>query len=330
MSLTDFSRRRFLKTTAAVTAAPILIDQKSFGENNAEWTVPFPLEMLASEPMSPAELRYCLNTSTIHGEKLDIREQIKIAAEAGYQGIEIWLRDVERFIESGGKLIDLRNQLHDSGLKLESAIAFANWIVDDDQARAKGLEAAAKDMDIVRRLAGRRIAAPPAGATNPPKLDLDRAAERYRALLEVGRQYECIPQLEVWGFSHNLAKLAEVLYITCAARHPDSCILPDVYHLYKGGNDFVELEMLSCSKVHVLHMNDYPDLPIEKITDADRVYPTDGVAPLKYVLQTMLNNGFRGVLSLELFNRSYWEQDPRTVAKTGLAKMKQAVALLDG
>jgi 2-keto-myo-inositol isomerase len=31
------------------------------------------------------------------------------------------------------------------------------------------------------------------------------------------------------------------------------------------------------------------------------------------------------VLSLELFNREYWKQDPLEVAKTGLTKMKASV-----
>jgi hypothetical protein len=31
------------------------------------------------------------------------------------------------------------------------------------------------------------------------------------------------------------------------------------------------------------------------------------------------------VLSLELFNPTYWKQDPLAVAKAGLAKMKAAV-----
>ena len=35
--------------------------------------------------------------------------------------------------------------------------------------------------------------------------------------------------------------------------------------------------------------------------------------------------GFAGVLSLELFNRDYWQQDPLNVALTGLAKMKAVV-----
>jgi len=34
---------------------------------------------------------------------------------------------------------------------------------------------------------------------------------------------------------------------------------------------------------------------------------------------------FRGALSLELFNPNYWKQDPLTVARTGLQKMRAVV-----
>jgi len=74
-------------------------------------------------------------------------------------------------------------------------------------------------------------------------------------------------------------------------------------------------------------MNDYPAEPNrETISDQYRVYPGDGVAPIRYALQAMLRNGFEGVLSLELFNREYWAQDPNIVAATGLAKLKASVA----
>ncbi len=52
------------------------------------------------------------------------------------------------------------------------------------------------------------------------------------------------------------------------------------------------------------------------------------MAPINYVLKTLVADGFRGVLSLELFNREYWAQDPNLVAATGLAKMKACVATL--
>ena len=64
---------------------------------------------------------------------------------------------------------------------------------------------------------------------------------------------------------------------------------------------------------------------IAEITDAHRVYPGDGVAPLKQVFNTLRDIGFRGYLSLELFNRDYWQQDARQVVKTGLSKMRDSV-----
>jgi sugar phosphate isomerase/epimerase len=75
----------------------------------------------------------------------------------------------------------------------------------------------------------------------------------------------------------------------------------------------------------VFHVNDYPELSPEVITDADRVYPGDGVAPLRRILRNLDYSGFRGYLSLELFNESYYQNDPLIVAKTGLEKLKRVV-----
>ena len=65
--------------------------------------------------------------------------------------------------------------------------------------------------------------------------------------------------------------------------------------------------------------------PRETINDSHRVYPGEGVAPLVPMLRDLFATGFRGTLSLELFNRSYWEQDALSVARTGLEKMKEVV-----
>lgn len=75
----------------------------------------------------------------------------------------------------------------------------------------------------------------------------------------------------------------------------------------------------------VLHMNDFPDSPVEKLADSDRVYPGDGVAPLKFLLRTLAESGIRTTLSLELFNRDYWKDDASSVARTGLEKMRASV-----
>jgi 2-keto-myo-inositol isomerase len=99
-------------------------------------------------------------------------------------------------------------------------------------------------------------------------------------------------------------------------------VLPDVYHLYKGGSDFSGLPMLSGSAIGIFHVNDYPAIPRDKINDADRVYPGDGIAPLKDIFAILRQINYAGFVSLELFNRDYWKQDPNEVARTGLAKLK--------
>jgi|688.fasta_scaffold01362_13 2-keto-myo-inositol isomerase len=274
-------------------------------------------------------LRYCLNTSTINGSKIPIRQQLKIAADAGYDGVELWLRDIDKFVSEGGQLEDLRKEMSDLGLRLESAIAFGKWIVEDAGERAAALEQCRRDMQSVSALGGQRIAAPPVGATNAPKINLDQAAQRYRELLEVGQQCGVVPMLELWGFSHNLSTLAEVLYVAAASNHSNACLLLDVYHLYKGGNDFANVGLIPASQMPCLHINDYPAVPDRStISDKDRVYPGDGVAPLASILKSLVRGGFRGVLSLELFNQDYWQFPAEQVARTGIEKIKRTTEAL--
>lgn len=313
-------RRQFLGTTAA--ASVLVAANATLNTANAnEKSEP------KSMPSTAHPVKYCLNVSTINRDEVDIVKQVEITAKAGYDGIEIWLPDVYKYLDNPkNKLPDLRKRIQDAGLRVESSIGFGKWVVDDEATRIKGYEECGRDMEMVRELGGRLIAAPPAGATNGAKLNLDAVAERYIKLLEIGRSRDCSPQLEVWGFSVNFSRLSEVLYVLAAVQDPNACILPDVYHLYKGGSNFNDVATLAGEVTNVLHMNDYPDIPRDKINDSDRVYPGDGIAPVPQVLRTLFSNGFKGVLSLELFNRTYWKQDPNEVAKTGLAKMKASVA----
>ena len=279
----------------------------------------------AAVPSAGDPFLFCLNTATIRGQNLGLVKEIEVAAQAGYQAIEPWTSSLEDHVKKGGSLKDINKRLRDAGLTMESAIGFPEWIVDDDSKRAAGLERAKYEMDLIAQAGGKRLAAPPAGATGLPLLDLSRAAERYRALLEAGDQIGVVPQLELWGFSKNLHRLGQCAFVALETGHPKACVLTDVFHLYKGGSDFHGMKLLASRALQVMHMNDYPDdPPRDKINDSFRVYPGDGHAPLTDILRVLRETGGQKVLSLEVFNRKYWEQDPLEVAKTGLEKMKAA------
>lgn len=280
----------------------------------------------ASDRPDAEPFGYCFNTSTVQGQKLSLVDEVALAAKAGYHGLEPWIRELEQHENEGRSLTDLGKQIKDAGLTVESAIGFFEWAVDDDDRRKKALEQAKRDMEKVRKIGGKRIAAPPVGATDRSDLNLHRIAERYRTLLELGDQIGVVPQVEVWGFSRTLGQLGEAALVAIESGHRAACILPDVFHLYKGGSDFEGLHLLGPASMHVFHFNDYPATPPRaEVNDALRVYPGDGVAPLKNLVRTLRDIGFRGMLSLELFNRDYWKRDALEVARTGLEKMRTVV-----
>ena len=280
----------------------------------------------AEEAKSKNKFRFSLNTSTVSGQKLGIERYIDIAARAGYECIEPWIMDLKAYVDNGGNLRTLKKLLDDSKLTAVNAIGFAPWMSDDDAQRATGFKQMRDEMEMMAALGCARIAAPAAGVRNTP--DLYKVGERYRALLELGRQTGVRPQLEIWGasvFSH----IGQAMMAIAVANDSDARILPDVYHLYRGNSGFESLKMIDGNVIEIFHMNDYPgDIPREQMEDKDRVYPGDGVAPLQQIIADLKAMNGTKILSLELFNRKYWKQDPLQVAKTGLEKMKAACDLV--
>lgn len=285
----------------------------------------------AADPFAPAPFRYSLNMSTIRGQELDAAQEVDVAGEAGYDAIEPWLRRLNEYTAAGGSLKDLRKRIEDHGLTVESAIGFAPWIVNDPAARAAGLEEAKRDMDLLAQIGAKRIAAPPAGVPKGEVVTLDDAADRYRALLELGDEMGIIPQAEMWGGNPTIGTVEKALYVAIRAGHPQACFLGDVFHTYKGGCSFDSILLLGPNALQNYHMNDYPaDPPQASIKDADRVFPGDGVGPVVEVIQHFRAVGACPVLSLELFNETYWKMPALECAKVGLEKMREVVAKAGG
>ncbi len=280
-----------------------------------------------AKPKKKHNFTFCLNTSTIRQQNLGLMGEIETAAKVGFDGIEIWMRTLEQYVKDGGKLADVKKKTQDLGIIIEDSIGFAGWIVDDETQRNKAMDQIKREMDMLAQVGCKRIAAPPFGATNAPDIDLRKAAERFGKVCELGKEMGVLPQLELWGFSHNLHLFGETLFVAAESGHPDAVILPDVYHLRRGGSPFEALEMINGSKIQMFHMNDYPgDIEKSKLTDGMRVMPGDGVAPFKEILGILNRKGVPISLSLEIFNEDVWKMDATEACALGLKKMKDVVA----
>ena len=312
----QFNRREMLRWAGAGLAA------------GAAATTGLPTAAAESAGQPKADpFRYSLNTATIRGQKLPLPEEARIAAQAGYQAIEPWLQEIADYAAQGGSLADLKKQIADLGLTVESTVGFTTWITDEADRGPGGFEQWKRDFDTVAAIGGKRICAPPTGIATKTARDPYEVAARYRKLIELGHEAGVVPQIELWGRSKTLCRLGEIALVMVESGHPDACAVLDVFHIYKSGSDFGGLRIFNGDTLHSFHMNDYPaDPPRETITDGSRIYPGDGVAPLTSALRDLHDIGFRGVLSLELFNRDYWKQDALTVARLGLDKMRAVAA----
>lgn len=303
-------RRRFLQTGLgaglALSAATAVgqVEKKMYQGGSSQWPI-------------------ALNASTIRPTPL--KDKIRVAAEAGYDGIELWVNELEEYENGGGDLKALGAEIRDKGLFVPNVIGLWDSMPMEDEAWTKSLEATRKRMHLASAVGSQHVAAIP--APDRADFDLKIGAARYRELLKIGREeFNIIVACEFVGFMKGVHRLGQGSAIAQDADDPTACLVADTFHLYRGGSGFEGLRLLNGDSIAVFHWNDVPaDPPREQLSDEHRIYPGDGILPLKRALEHLRTINYRGPLSLEMFNREHWKQEPLTVAKTGLEKVRALI-----
>jgi len=267
---------------------------------------------------------YCLNTSSIRNCGLGLQEKIELVARVGYGAIELWIDEIETYLTKEGTLSELRAILNQNAINVPNLIAFFNWAIPDAQQREKALKEAINVFEIAQTLACPYVAAPPAGIGDREDIPPVDLAGYYQDLLEATQKTNVKPLLEFWGHSKTLGSLRETMEVLNILGNPEVRLLGDVFHMAKTEDSLELLGKLDGTQAGLFHINDYPNAPdIRQLTDDQRLYPGDGVAPLQKIIDTLKRIGYTGMYSLELFNEKYEEAGAMHVAETGLAKMKQ-------
>lgn len=269
------------------------------------------------------DFKTALNASTLFPFQLDVIEQVSVAAEAGYDGIELWVKDIESYLDNGGTIQKLRNAAENHGISVVNAIAFFKWSDEDDEIRKQGLKQAEREMSWLAELGCGAVAAPPCG--NVRDVSLETIAVHFAELVELGRRIGVEPYLEFWGRAEKLSRLSEAIYIAIESEIRDAKILLDPFHMYTGGSNVDDLSYLTREHIGIVHVNDYPVSPSrEHIADRDRVFPGDGIAPTQKIADYLNHCGYRGYVSLELFIEDFGSQTPLMVARHGLEKITES------
>jgi 2-keto-myo-inositol isomerase len=261
-----------------------------------------------------------LDTTTIRPASLD--DKIRIAADAGYDAIEPWEAEIDKYEKDGGNLTDLGKQICDLGLIVPSVIGLWNAIPPTREAFDRSLVDSRRRMRQAAAIGARHIQVIPQPERPWREFDPFWAAARYRELLDIGlTEFDINPAMVFVQFLEGARTLGQAAQIALDADHPRAKIIPDVFHMYIGDSGFNGLKHIRGDFIAIFQFNDAPASPPKaELRDEHRVYPGDGILPLAQCIRDLRTIGDTGCISLELYNPSYWAQDLDQVARTGLEK----------
>jgi len=293
--------------TAPSFAAKIPLDNSQTGKRYQQGQSPWPI---------------CLDTATIRPASL--REKVQIASKAGFDAIEPWDKELAEFEKEGGNLKDLGKEIKDLGLFVPSVIGLWNALPPTKAAFEESLKDTRNRMRMAADIQSQHIQTIP--NTVGENYDQKYVSQRYRELIEIGiNEFGINPALVFVKF-FPLKTLGQAAGVALDANHPKAMIIPDTFHMHISEGGFEGLKFLNGEFIAIFQFADAPATPeITALGDKHRVYPGDGILPLPQILKTLKATGYKGCVSLELYNPEYWKQDLQEVANTGLRKTMEVI-----
>lgn len=273
-------------------------------------------------------MKIALNgATTMHA---DLPTDIAAAAAAGFDYLEIWSAKLYKYLES--YTVDDLKQLFTAN-KIEpysiNSIEHITFRTPDDY---EGIRAECRELSTIARalncpyivvVPGRL---PEGGATKD-----EIVAESVKVLTELG---------EIAG-EHGVSLAFEFLgQADCSVQTLDLCNeivekvgrqnvgnVIDTFHFYAGNSSFGAIDVLKPEKLFIFHINDAEDLPKDKLTDAQRLYPGLGILPIREIKEHFDKIGYDRMVSIEIFRPEYWNLDPFEVAKEAKAATEKVLGL---
>jgi sugar phosphate isomerase/epimerase len=244
---------------------------------------------------------------------------VNIAIKAGYDAIEPWDNELLKYEANGGNLKDIGKMIKDNGLIVPSVIGLWNALPPTKELWDASLKDTRNRMRMASEIGAQHIQTIPntVGANFSQKW----VAARYRDLIEIGiNDYKINPAL-VFVKYFPVKTMGQAVGIAMDANHPQAMIIPDVYHMHISEGGFEGIKFLTSDMIAIFQFNDAPASPaLPQLNDAHRVYPGDGILPLGKIFQDLKKTGYKGCISLEMYNPQYWKEDLQQVANTGLRK----------
>lgn len=248
------------------------------------------------------------------------------SAGAGYKkSLEGWAKAGIRDVEPAATLLDdflvknslasAKRVLTDNGLTIVSGAAGVTGLWEPHPDFSKNLEAFRKRCAQFAELGAPLVYSPCATTAKFTQDDYVRSVDNIHRVAEAAREFKLKVAAEFVRNSTFMASLPTALRLHRQAAHPNFGILFDCYHFWSGPSKFEDMDSIKPGEIIHAHLNDTQNLPRELLDLHSRVIPGDGVAPLATMLAKLVETGYSGPISVELFLPEFQEADPFELAK---------------
>ena len=269
---------------------------------------------LAAERAGAATRKMILSIHQFTSAGAGYRKSLEGWAKAGIKNVEPSSGLLDDFLKND-TLASAKRVLTDNGLKVVSGAIGTTGLWEPNPKFADNLEAFKKRCEQFAELGAPLVYSPCVTDAKFNADDYAKGAQNIRQVAEVARQFQLKVAAEFVRSSTFMASLTTALRLHREAAHPNFGILFDCYHFWSGPSKMEDMDLIRPGEIIHAHLNDTQDLPRELLDLQSRVVPGDGVAPLAKILRKLVDRGYSGPISVELFLSKYQMADPFELAK---------------
>lgn len=260
--------------------------------------------------------------------KADLPTDIRAAATAGFDYLEIWAAKLRRFLEFNSTS-DLKTLFDESGVEPLSINSIEHVTFREPSAYER-IKAECEELSAIAAAIDCPYVVVVPGKLPPRAVTRDQIiSESTKVLAELseiaGRRnvalgFEFLGQTDCSVPTLDLAD-----EIVRKVNRQNVGIVLDAFHFYAGGSTIEMIDALDPRKLFIFHIDDAEDLPREALTDAHRLLPGLGILPLKEIIAAFRRIGYDANASVEIFRPEYWERDPFELARDAKAAVEKVL-----
>jgi 4-hydroxyphenylpyruvate dioxygenase len=246
-------------------------------------------------------------------------EKLEAAAAIGFDGVEILENDLLTF---DGSPADVRSIARGLGLDITCFQPFRDFEAMPEPQRSRNLDRAERKFDVMQALGAELLLV--CSNLNPAAIDDDaRAAADLAELADHAQRRGLRVGYEALAWGRHVNRWRHAWRIVQMADHPALGLIMDSFHTLAVQDNALDLGNVPAEKLFFLQLADAPALSLDVLSWSRhfRNFPGQGQLPVADFLRAVLAAGYRGPLSLEVFNDEFRAASARLTARDGLRSL---------